>query len=342
MKKQILVLSFILTSLISNAQVLCIQCYLQNAPVSTNITNLVLNGGLETHNCIPQNWFSSSYCPNSNYYNCDIANWTCTGGGTATYADIVTNQYTVVPEGTYACYFGTSFGRPCSMDPSDTSCLVSQGCTFTGFPAGYPQNDVQYGGTTGVVLSQTVNGLTPGNTYVLEFWAGGESFPQEGVFAVDLGFGNMYIKNPPTPNPQGVGRRVIIQFIATAASHTLKFINWGHLNSNWTELILDDVRVYPISQLSSIIPACAVGISDPQANMISIAWKNNSHVLEVSSEIQSGLTLKVYDVLSQNVYETSFYSSYSATLESLPAGVYIYAVMRGSDCIGKGKFISQN
>src|SRR5687768_4563481 len=104
MKNCLLISSFILLFFTptASAQVLCIHCYDQNAVISPGASNLILNGGFENNNCIPQNWFSSSYCPNSNYYNCDIDNWICTGGGPDTYADIITLAYAQVVEGTDA------------------------------------------------------------------------------------------------------------------------------------------------------------------------------------------------------------------------------------------------
>jgi PKD repeat protein len=100
----------------------------------------------------------------------------------------------------------------------------------------------------------------PGNTYVLEFWAGGEqylgSWDGKGLFAVDVGFGDTLLRCPATPNNGGIGTRYIIEFNAIAASHTIKFTNWGHIRYNCTELVLDDVRLYTVAELSPDVPAC--------------------------------------------------------------------------------------
>lgn len=242
----------------SSAQIICIFCYEQNDSISLNVNNLLLNGGFENHNCIPMNWFSSSYCPNSAYYNCDISDWTCTGGGSNTYADIVTTGYAKVVEGTYTCYFGNSYARACSSTQNDTSCLTSSDCTAGGMPIGYPNNDPAYGGTLGLSLEQTVSGLTVGNTYILEFWAGGEaSQSAPGLFAVDVGFGNTFLRNNHTPSVGGIGTRYLVEFNATSTSHTIKFTNWGHICNICTELILDDVRLYTLAELSPVVPACS-------------------------------------------------------------------------------------
>ena len=65
------------------------------------------------------------------------------------------------------------FCKACSPIVDDITCLNNIDCTLTGIPLGYPDNDPSQGGTTGVSLQQTVNGLIPGNTYILEFWVGG-------------------------------------------------------------------------------------------------------------------------------------------------------------------------
>jgi len=53
-----------------------------------------------------------------------------------------------------------------------------------------------------------------------------------------------------------VGTRFIIEFRATAASHTVKFTNWGHICSYCSELVLDDVRLYPVGELAASVPPC--------------------------------------------------------------------------------------
>ena len=250
---------YLATTNFSKAQIICIFCYQQNDSISYNVTNLLQNGGFENHNCIPNNWYASSYCPNSSYYTCDIDNWTCTGGGTGTYADVFDNTIWQLVEGTMGVYFGSFYCNICSSNQSDTSCLsTSTDCSVTGVPAGYPTNDVIYGGSQGLSIEQTVNGLTIGGIYVLEFWTGGEpGFSEPGLFGVDIGFGYTYLRNEPTTLVGGIGTRFIIEFIATSNSHTIKFTNWGHVCSTCTELTLDDVRLYTLQELSSSVPPCA-------------------------------------------------------------------------------------
>jgi len=263
MKKSLLFffLSFsVFTIHSASAQIICIFCYDQNDSISTGVNNLLTNGGFENSTCIP--WGGGgfdSYCPSSMYYGCDIADWTCTGGGLYSYPVVFdgTNGSNVA-EGIRGAYFGNGFASFCSSFPSDTSCISDSGCTVTGIPAGYPTNDPLVGGPSGINLSQVVNGLTPGNVYILEFWAGGEGgiYPDEGIFAVDIGFGYTFLRCPSTNPNVGIGRRYIIEFYATATSHTIKFTSWGHKHPNGTELVLDDVRLYTLAELSPSVPSC--------------------------------------------------------------------------------------
>ena len=174
MKKYFLLSSVILLFCSqSMAQIICVLCFNTNDSISSNVTNYIVNGGMENTTCLP--WPSADrYCPNSTAYNCDIANWTCTGGGPSTYACMMDGAFIYVVEGTKAAYFGNYFSQNCGPVQGDTSCITMTDCEVGGIPPNYPTNDPAYGGSQGVSLEQTVTGLVPGAAYVLEFWAGGE------------------------------------------------------------------------------------------------------------------------------------------------------------------------
>lgn len=217
----------------STGQVLCIYCYDQNDSISNGITNLIQNGGFENNNCAPTGYCTNAFCPGAGAYSCDITNWTCTGGGNATYACILDSNpgsRTIIVEGYQAAYLGNSFCHACSSIDDDTSCLNHSNCTITGIPAGYPVNSAGYGLGTGVSIEQTVSGLIAGNAYVLEFWAGGEVngsyFPADGLFAVDVGFGDTLLADKPTSQAGGIGTRYIIEFKAASSTHIIKFTSW--------------------------------------------------------------------------------------------------------------------
>jgi hypothetical protein len=327
---------FLLLNIRSEGQVLCINCYRQNPPVSTNITNLILNGSFESSTC--SSW--GTFCPNATGYACDLDNWVCTGGGTSTYAHLTDSSWSIVPDGLRSAYFGNQYCNLCSQIMYDTSCVSREGCTVTGIPPGYPENNSYYGGTTGLSLSQTVTGLVPGNVYVVEFWTGGENggtiWTEDGIFGFDIGFGNVYLSCPSTPFPAGTGKRYIVQFAATSSSHTLKFTNWGHTCSSCTELILDDVRIYPISQLSSIIPACALGFENMDNASVSV--NAGDHFLRINTDRPGEFTLKIYNSLSAEVRKEIFTGHASSDLTSLAGGMYFYEIRDKTGLIQKGKF----
>ena len=174
MKNVCLLLLFIWTSIISvKAQLVCIHCYEQNEPVSLGVINLITNGGFENTTCTP-GWFQDVFCPNSTMYTCDLDSWTCTGGDAQSYPSVFDSTRSFIPEGLNAAYFGNGNAFACSPLWGDSSCLTVNSCVVTGIPTGYPRSNPGYGEQTGVSLEQTVSGLIVGQTYVLEFWAGGE------------------------------------------------------------------------------------------------------------------------------------------------------------------------
>ncbi|MEO5673750.1 MAG: T9SS type A sorting domain-containing protein [Chitinophagales bacterium] len=234
------------------------------------MNNLLLNGSFENNNCTPN--VDSGFCPSSLKYNCTIPDWICSGGGPGTYASVYNSVATVVPDGSFVLYFGNDFCNACSAVLNDTSCLINIDCAVTGIPDGYPQNTATFGGVNGVSLEQSVSGLIVGNTYVLEFWAGGENsyaFPNMGLFAVDVGFGDTLLRCKPS-SPGWIATTYIIEFKATSASQTIKFTNWGHICTSCTELMLDNVRLYAVAELSPVVPTCIT----PSANYFNASDTN--------------------------------------------------------------------
>lgn len=243
-----------------SAQITCILCYDQNDSISAGVTNLLQNGSFES-GCI-----TGSFCPVSVDYDCDIPGWVCTGGGTDTYAQVFdqTGSYystylSEIYHGNQAAYLGNFFCTVCPGGSANVSCLNYADCTVMSLPAGYPTHSVEYGGSAGVTISQDVAGLIVGDNYVLEFWAGGEydsGLEGEGMFAVNVGFGDTLLTCKPT-GPGQVGTTYIIQFIATSSTQTISFTNWGHIAADRTEIVLDNVRLYTLAELSQTVPSCA-------------------------------------------------------------------------------------
>ncbi len=351
MKKYLLLigLSF---AVIADAQVLCVQCFDQNSRVLNYPNNLILNGGFETTTCIPDASHSHSFCPNSSAYDCDFLNWTCTGGGINTYASLfdttlATNfNLSLIVEGNNGVYFGNDFCNICTSNITDVSCLSTNGCQVEGIPSGFPYNSTAYGDSAGISLSQTVTGLTPGYTYGLEFWTGGEwqnIFLNDGVFAVDIGFGNIFLWSPPTPPVSGIGRRFVILFEATSGTHTIKFTNWGHIGGTSpyysSELVLDDVQLF---QLPNSKDPCTLALNDePEGSNFSIFPNPVADELNIMLNGNEPMKLTLYDLFSVKISEREFVSSSSISTLGLPPGIYYYELRDRSNLIKAGKIIKR-
>ena len=334
-----LALSFAFCILNASAQVTCIDCFNQNAPVSNPITNLIQYGGFEA-GCNADEYF----CIGSAMHNCDLWGWWNTGGGPLTYARAVNNTWSFIPEGTLAAYFGTFQCNICSnIINNDTSCLTAVGCEVVGIPIGFPDNpNPGYGGDTGVSLEQYVNSLISGNYYVLEFWVGGEwdsgNFTTPGVFAVNLGWGNIFLRNNVTPSVGGIGKRYVIQFMAPNTYINIKFTNWGHACYTCTELVLDDVRLYPLSQLSPSVAPCITGIDENTSSTVRLVEPGN--VIDFGTEVHAA-TLLLFNLLGEKVKTVSDVSGKSFELNRahLPGGIYMVEVREKEKSIARGKII---
>ena len=112
--------------------------------------------------------------------------------------------------------------------------------TFAGTPVF--TNDAGLGPLT---LSQTVSGLTIGQTYLLDFFVTGEenttSFTNLGLFGLTVGSELRYLQIPTSTNAFGASQRYQVTFAADTTSVDIAFSNWGHLPFQGAELVLDDV-----------------------------------------------------------------------------------------------------
>jgi hypothetical protein len=329
---------------LNTAQILCVQCFDQNDSIGVGVgaNNFIANGNFENTTCA-FNSNANTFCPNSANYNCNIANWICTGGGSSTYTCFYDSTVWYVEQGSHSVYFGNNFCSACPL--GDTTCLINNGCTVTGIPAGYPlSNGAAYGDTLGVSLSQAVSGLTPGSVYILEFWAGGESdglgtFTGKGLFAVDLGFGNTFLRCKPTEPHTGVGTRFLIQFKATSTTHTVKFTNWGHISFSATELILDNVRLYTPNHLPPTISSCASAINEEEGNTVSVFPNPATNQLTIESSSYEAESIKIYNVLGEMILQAAITKLQSTiNIESLAKGIYIYEV-KNKKGVMKGKVV---
>lgn len=96
-----------------------------------------------------------------------------------------------------------------------------------------------------LTLSQTVMGLTIGQTYLLDFYVTGEEntsgFTNPGLFGLGIGSELRYLGIPTATNPFGASQRYQVEFSADDTSLDVAFTNWGHLPGQGAEVVLDDI-----------------------------------------------------------------------------------------------------
>ena len=346
MKNLLLIPIFFLGYLqVGSGQVLCVKCFDQNGEISPGVNNLVMNGGFESTNCIP-GWLNTSFCPNSNLYGCDIDEWLCTGGDVSSYPSVFDSTLSVIPEGNNAAYFGNGNAFTCSETWGDFSCEILASCEIKGFPLGYPKSLPGYGDQIGVSLEQTVSGLIIGQTYVLEFWAGGEPLQGllnlPGIFAVDVGFGKIYLECKPTGGALfPTGTVFIIEFTATSTSHTIKFTNWGHVCAECTELVIDNVRLYIIEELSPAVTPCISSTNGPKENISVEIFPNPfNSILNISTSFPDGLEFNLYNSLAEKVLHADFTSFTTLNAEQLESGIYFFEIRNKKGLLSSGKLVN--
>ena len=321
----------LLVAMGGEAQVSCVYCFEQNETISPEAVNLIANGSFENTTCTP-GWFEDCYCPKSTKYNCDLANWTCTGGDELSYPSVFDTSLSIIPEGNNAAYLGNGNAFACSTEWGDLSCHSAEACVITGFPTGYPRSNPGYGEESGVSLLQTVSNLTIGQTYVLEFWAGGEPFhgllTEPDFFSVDVGFGQIFLTCNPTALPDfPTGTRYVIVFTAQATSHEIKFTNWGHMCIDCTELVVDDVRLYTIEELNETVGEC-VTAAGPMIQDSEIAIYPNPFSDEITITTNSSFRTNVglFDMLSRRICHEEFAGMTTLRTTMLADGIYFYKI----------------
>lgn len=196
--------------------------------------NLIANGGFETGANGNQGWTGPG--PHTGIYppgpSVTIPSWNA-----------------AYPTGAYGWWGPVPFsGAPCG---EATNCVYFgnwlMGASAT--PTTLPTGEVTFGGPVAftntvaanqgpVTLSQTAS-LTPGDTYLLDFWTSGETVGgNPGVFGLTIGPDLIYLE------AVEAARRYYVTFTAPAAATPITFSNWGHLvqgQTIGTELVLDDV-----------------------------------------------------------------------------------------------------
>jgi len=214
--------------------------------VGNRALNLIVNGSFEADGGVAANgsyWATGTTLTPT----MPLTGWTA-AGQTASYAYWGSDGFgginlsAAFPDGTNGLYFGG--GMMASVSPYPTEAANGL-VTFSSPPVIVPKPN-----EAPVTLLQTVSGLSPGGTYLLDFWTSGEDvgttqFPVDGFFGLDItGESRLYFAAPSGNGPIGTSQRYQVVFQPTGSTVTFKWINWGHFNGPGglsDEIVLDDV-----------------------------------------------------------------------------------------------------
>lgn len=208
-----------------------------NAVLGSHSGNLVANGSFETGAAGNQMWTGNGPYTGANVGGPGVAipSWN------ASYPTGAYGWWGPIPFGGAPCTDGANrvyFGNWITSASQVPSFGANGEVTFSG-PVTFTNTVAANQGQ--VTLAQTL-ALVVGTTYLLDFWTTGEGPPilSSGVFGLDIGSQSGYLEAVTGT------RRYCVTFIADAASTTIAFTNWGHLQTGsgvTTELTLDDVIV---------------------------------------------------------------------------------------------------
>ena len=163
---------------------------------------------------------------------------------------------------------------------------------------------------------------------------------ESGLFAVDVGFGKIFLRDKVTNPSTGIGTRYIIVFNATSSTHTFKFTNWGHACAECTELVLDDVSLYTFAELSPFVPSCFTGTNMSDENVsATIYLKPIANELIVKTNNRELSEIILYDIASRKIMQQEFTNSVSLNTQELAKGIYIFEVRNKNGLFKKGKVV---
>lgn len=164
-----------------------------------------------------------------------------------------------------------------------------------------------------------------------------------GLFAVDVGFGKTFLRCKPTREfSSDKGITYLIEFNAAYASHIIKFTNWGHIYPRYSELVLDNVRLYTLAELSKSVTPCVTETNDLDEDF-SISLYPNPFLNEliVKSDNLNPKELILYDITSSKILQNEFTNSFSINTEQLAKGIYIYEVREKYGVLAYGKVVKE-
>jgi hypothetical protein len=257
--------------------------------------NLIKNGSFEQ--CTRPDCSELWFIPLSSKFKTGetLNHWKGTGGGSETYASLADKdfgeEHPLPPFGKLMAYFGNN---NIELNELPTFNMTTGEVTFTTTPFIHHKHAGYGFDNEGPALEQQVS-VTPGHTYMIDFWVSGEFIksvapPTDGddrngfmQFSIIDGASTYskflaipgYFSNGYTTSDSAF-MRYHITFIAHSNSVIVKFQNYGHISMagySSTELLLDDVIMNDLTVLGINVPVLR---AKPDGNTAVLSWNTSS------------------------------------------------------------------
>jgi hypothetical protein len=109
---------------------------------------------------------------------------------------------------------------------------------------------------------------------------------------------------------------------------------------NCTELVLDDVRLYTLAELSPVVPHCTVGINEFNENIAVNLFPNPiTNSLNISNSNNELSVITMYDITLRKLLEQQFTNSITINTQQFTKGIYVYEVRDKNRVVKKGKVV---
>jgi hypothetical protein len=109
-----------------------------------------------------------------------------------------------------------------------------------------------------------------------------------------------------------------------------------------TELIIDNVRLYTLEELSNGVPPCSSSADGPSEKSGFAIYPNPFiSTLQVATILQQSVTFILYNSLSKKVLEQEVTGAATINTDELPGGIYFYAIRDKNGVLQVGKLVKE-
>ena len=235
------------------------------AEVNASSSNLVQNGDFATAGSLT----NGKIVGGGRADRTAIPNWIATGGradtGNSASWYNVANAYTYDPSvnANLARISTSNYPITAIKNAANTTLSWSTERNSAFNSSGWSTNTytITTGSTLPIAFEQTIT-TVPNRVYRLQFFAGHDtSFANGGIAGLSLtGYQQLYFSVSAGSQAAAPGTRYTVDFLATSASTTIKFQNWGRADTTSTELVLDSVSLNPCAPGPKPLPDATSGI----------------------------------------------------------------------------------